>query len=110
MGDGIIDKADYLEFRNSFNRVIEDKQTALRHIRAKMREASITGTTERNWITLFKQYENIEELNRRVLITLVDKILIYENHAIEICFKYRDEYERGLAYSLNYSGELLVAG
>lgn len=107
---GIIDKADYLDFRNSFNRVIEEKQTALRRVRTEMREASVTGTTERNWITLFKQYENIEELNRRVLIALVDKILIYENHAIEICFKYRDEYERALAYTLNYSDKLLAAG
>ena len=110
LSDGVIDKADYLEFRNSFNRVIEDKQAALRRIRTEMQEALVTGTTERNWITLFKQYENIEELNRRVLIALVDKILIYENHAIEICFQYRDEYERALAYTLNYSDKLLAAG
>lgn len=110
LSDGIIDKADYYDFRDSFNRVIEDKQTALRRVRTEMREASVTGTTERNWITLFKQYENIEELNRRVLIALVDKILIYENHVIEICFKYRDEYEHALAYALNYSDKLLAAG
>ena len=43
---------------------------------------------------LFKQYENVEELNRRVLMSLVDRILIHENHAIEIVFKYRDEYQQ----------------
>lgn len=67
------------------------------------------GTTERNWVMLFKQYENVEELNRRVLMSLVDRILIHENHAIEIVFKYRDEYQQTLEYILGYADELDIA-
>ena len=67
-----------------------------------MKQTVTTGTTERNWVTLFKQYENIEELNRRVLMSLVDRILIYENHVIEIVFKYKDEYQQTLEYVLSY--------
>lgn len=52
---------------------------------------------------MFRQYENIDELNRRVLMALVDKILIHENHVIEIIFKYRDEYERALSYAAEYT-------
>ena len=55
------------------------------------------------------EYENIDELNRRVLMALVDRILIYENHTIEIVFKYRDEYQQTLEYVLGYSGELDIA-
>ena len=69
-----------------------------------------TGTSERNWVTLFKQYENIDELNRRLLMALVDRILIYEDHAIEIVFKYKDEYQQTLEYVLGYADELAVAG
>ena len=74
-----------------------------------MKQTVATGTTERNWVTLFKQYENIDELNRRVLMALVDRILIYENHTIEIVFKYRDEYQQTLEYVLGYSEELDIA-
>ena len=74
-----------------------------------MKQTVATGTTERNWVTLFKQYENIEELNRRVLMSLVDRILIYENHVIEIVFKYKDEYQQTLEYVLSYSDELAIA-
>ena len=70
-----------------------------------MKQTVTTGTTERNWVTLFKQYENIEELNRRVLMSLVDRILIYENHVIEIVFK----YQQTLEYVLSYSDELAIA-
>ena len=89
LSDGIIDKSEYFEFRNSYTKIIEEKQEALLRVKKEMKQSVTTGATERNWVTLFKQYENIEELNRRVLMALVDRILIYENHAIEIVFKYK---------------------
>ena len=109
LSDGIIDKAEYFEFRNSYSKIIDDKQEALLRVRKEMKQTVTTGTTERNWVTLFKQYENIEELNRRVLMSLVDRILIYENHVIEIIFKYKDEYQQTLEYVLSYSDELAIA-
>ena len=106
---GVIDKSEYFEFRNSYTKTIEDKQEALLRVKKEMKQTVTTGTTERNWVTLFKQYENVEELNRRVLMSLVDRILIHENHAIEIVFKYRDEYQQTLEYVLGYADELDIA-
>lgn len=100
----------YFEFRNSYTKIIEEKQEALLRVKKEMKQSVTTGATERNWVTLFKQYENIEELNRRVLMALVDRILIYEDHAIEIVFKYKDEYQQTLEYVLGYADELAVAG
>ena len=110
LSDGIIDKSEYFEFRNSYTKIIEEKQEALLRVRKEMKQSVTTGATERNWVTLFKQYENIEELNRRVLMALVDRILIYEDHAIEIVFKYKDEYQQTLEYVLGYADELAIAG
>ena len=106
---GVIDKSEYFEFRNSYTKIIEDKQDALLRVKKEMKQTVTTGTTERNWVTLFKQYENVEELNRRVLMSLVDRILIHENHAIEIVFKYRDEYQQTIEYVLGYADELDIA-
>ena len=106
---GVIDKSEYFEFRNSYTKIIEGKQDALLRVKKEMKQTVTTGTTERNWVTLFKQYENVEELNRRVLMSLVDRILIHENHAIEIVFKYRDEYQQTLEYILGYADELDIA-
>ena len=110
LSDGIIDKSEYFDFRNSYTRIIEEKQEALLRVKKEMKQTVTTGTTERNWVTLFKQHENIEELNRRVLMALVDRIIIHENHAIEIVFKYKDEYQQTLEYVLGYSEELAIAG
>ena len=106
---GVIDKSEYFEFRSSYTKIIEDKQEALLRVKKEMKQTVTTGTTERNWVALFKQYENVEELNRRVLMSLVDRILIHENHAIEIVFKYKDEYQQTLEYVLGYADELDIA-
>ena len=41
-----------------------------------------------------------------MLVALVDRILIYENKAIEIQFKYRDEYAYGLEYAQGFTQEI----
>ncbi len=107
-GEGLIFYGSTIvPFKDDFPK--DTKQEALLRVRKEMKHTVTTGTTERNWVTLFKQYENIEELNRRVLMALVDRILIHENHTIEIIFKYRDEYQQTLEYVLGYADELAIA-
>lgn len=104
--DGVIDKSEYTDFRNRYTQIIEDKQAAVRRLNKELQDVSLTGISEKNWVILFRQYENITELNRRVLMSLVDKIFIYENHAIEIVFKYKDEFEKAMEYVLGYQDML----
>ena len=54
---GVIDKSEYFEFRSSYTKIIEGKQDALLRVKKEMKQTVTTGTTERNWVTLFKQYE-----------------------------------------------------
>lgn len=46
------------------------------------------------WISLFKQKQNIKELDKDVLEELIDTIYIHENNKITVKFKYEDEYKR----------------
>ena len=92
--DGVITKKEYTSFRNQYTARLEEKEAALEHIRREKRDASASGGDERAWVTLFKQYENVNELTRRVLMALVDKIYVYEGHKIEVSFKYGDEFRR----------------
>jgi len=91
---GILDKQEYAEFREQYKNQIEEKEAALERLQREKKDALVSGKSEKIWVTLFRQYENIEELNRRILMALVDKILVYEGHALEVVFRYRDEYNR----------------
>ena len=92
--DGVITKEEYSSFRNQYTTRLEEKEAALERTRREKKDASVSGGDERTWVTLFQQYENINELTRRALMALVDKIYIYEGHKVEVSFKYGDEYRR----------------
>ena len=99
----------YSEFRESYTKAIAQKKEALSRVRREYKDTLANGITERNWVTLFREYENIDELNRRVLMALVDKIVIHENHVIEILYKYRDEYKHAKEYADSFDDERSAA-
>ena len=98
MAGGMIDKAEYADFKALYDGQIEEKAAALDRMSRDRKDALLTGEAERTWVTLFKQYENIEEVTRRALMALVDKIYIYEGHSVELSFRYGDEYRRAMDY------------
>ncbi|MCR5233627.1 MAG: recombinase family protein [Lachnospiraceae bacterium] len=106
LSDGIITKKEYTDFRSQYTAMLEDKSASLDRVKRERKDAEITGDTERAWVTLFKQYENIGELTRRALMAMVDKVLIYEEHGVEVSFRYCDEYLRARDF-ISKNAELL---
>ena len=45
------------------------------------------------WIDRFREYRNLTELTRYTVVTLIDRILIYRDHRIEIQFRWQDEFQ-----------------
>ena len=97
--DGIINKQEYLDFRENYRNLIAEKQDVVKRLKREQQDASLIGSGNRAWVQLFAQYENIQELDRRVLAALVDRILIYEDKRVEIVFKYRDEFAHAMVSS-----------
>lgn len=93
---GVIDKKEYAEFREQYALRIEEKTAALERVRRESKDASVSEQAEKAWVALFRENENIKELSRRVLMALVDKIIIYEGHVVEVLFQYGDEYQRAV--------------
>ena len=86
-----------------------DSAEALRRLEREQRDAAAMGSQNRAWVQAFAQYENVQELDRRLLMALVDKIFIYEDKRVEIAFRYRDEFARAMEVAKNYQGKPLPA-
>ncbi|MDD4496006.1 MAG: DUF4368 domain-containing protein, partial [Eubacteriales bacterium] len=50
------------------------------------------GGKNRIWMDEFKRYENISELDRAVVVSLVERILIYDDNRVEIVYRWHDEF------------------
>ena len=42
----------------------------------------------------FREHPQIEELNHRLLVSLIDRILIYEDKTVDIVYRYTDEMQK----------------
>ena len=96
--DGVIDKSEYTDFRNRYTESIHEKEAAVERVKKESHDASLCGTASKVWVSLFKEHEGINELNRRVLMALVDKIFIGKDKRINIRFRYADEYAGAAEY------------
>lgn len=93
IASGVIDKKEYSEFKEQYSRMIDEKNAVLERVRKESKYSALNHDAERVWIALFREYQNIDSLNRRALMALIDKIYIHENHALEVSFRYGDEYK-----------------
>lgn len=58
------------------------------------KEQCINGNSANQlWIKMFAAHKNVETLDRKLLLTLVDKIIVHSGRKIEIRFCYQDEFQ-----------------
>ncbi len=98
MADGVISKEEYLEFRAGYDRKITARQHSLRQIQEERAQAVRDSEEEIPWIQMFRQYENITELHRTVLVNLIERIVIYDAQHIDVTFRYQDKFKAALEY------------
>lgn len=96
LSDGLMDKSEYLELKASYDRKIADAQESERKLKEELENLLQNRGGSSVWIERFKEHRNITELTRRIAVTLIDRIYVYEDSRIDICFKYQYDYDRAL--------------
>lgn len=100
MADGVISREEYKEFHAGYDRRIADRQRQLGKLKDERSQAMENSSGNIEWIEQFKKYRHLTELDRECIVHLIEKILIYDGKRIEACFRYRDELENALQYTL----------
>ena len=105
MTSGIVDKEEYLEFNRTFTQKIEAAQTSQMEARRQMELLLNIEVSQLPWIEMFKKYMNLQELNRRVLVELVEKIIVIDKTQIVIRFRFQEQIDSVLAYCDECEGD-----
>lgn len=50
------------------------------------------GGGHREWMAQFRKHLNITELERSIVVALIDRILIYRDNRVEVRFRFADEF------------------
>ena len=90
---GIISIKEYEQFKNNFARKSAEIEETIRKLQLEIETVFEEGLFADEWIDTFTKTGNITSLDRSIVLSLVEKITVYEENRIEITFKYQDEYE-----------------
>ena len=95
---GEISETEYRRMRDRYSGEMSQMEAAIENIKEELKSLGDGVTTENPLFKEFLQYRNITELNRSVLVSLIDVIYVYENNEITIKFQFEDELLRVMEF------------
>jgi DNA invertase Pin-like site-specific DNA recombinase len=101
MLDGVITEDEYKMFRDDFRRQIDNAERNIANLQGEI-ERLADDSKIRILIEHFKNHGNITELNRRIVVGFINSIIVHDNKALEVNFR----YETGLEILPNYTENL----
>lgn len=96
--DGVVSREDYHTFGKRFDQKITEAENAVFALEKEIDLLAAGQSDGQEWIGYFKRHGNIDGLNRKLLVHLIDRIYIYEDKRIRILFKFQHEYDRTAAF------------
>lgn len=89
--DELIDRDEYEKMRKKYTQMIEEAQLVLDLWRKERQEACSDTNRDDSWIAQFSKFNGLKELTREAVVTLIDRIEIFEDKQIRVVFNYRNE-------------------
>lgn len=95
---GLLDRSEYESLKKELAERIAEAAAAIEKLNKEKREILDGVSKQQSWIEQFRQYENVTELTRPMVIHLIERINIFEDSNIEIVFRHRNQIEEILRF------------
>jgi len=94
---GVMNQDAYLRRSVKFEEQEAQLNEAVANLEEEQRRTALAVTSENRLFSNFLKYKNIQQLDRSLLVELVDTIYVHEDKNITIVFQLAEELERVLA-------------
>ncbi|NBI69274.1 recombinase [Pseudoflavonifractor sp. 60] len=91
LADGIIDRVEYTRLKESFSQRAAEVEKQMDALQERI-EVMKTSTADTSWTDNFKRYCNLTELDRTAVVSMIDRIMVYEGNTVEIVYRRQDEF------------------
>ncbi|GHV03310.1 resolvase [Clostridia bacterium] len=95
---GDITREEYRRMKDKFDAQMEQLTSAIAKLGEEQHGLDKGVTSDRTVFSEFRKYRNVSQLDRNILIELIDTIYIHERNEITVKFRYADELERILEF------------
>ena len=95
---GILTRDEFISMKAEFASRIAEAQKVIEQLTRSKSEIQHGLSKQQSWLAQFKEYKNISEVTRSVLVSLVERINVYENSEIEVVFRHKDQFADIIAF------------
>jgi len=92
--EGMIGQDEYFLFKKSYAAKIAEAEASIAAIEDERKQTVGRNRERLAWIDVYKAYQNITEISRKLVVDLIEQIRIFEGGRIEIKWRYYDEYQK----------------
>lgn len=89
---GILTREEFLTLKEEFSMRIEEAGQVIEQLNSSKSEIQDGLSRQQSWLSQFKEYQNITDISRRLIVSLVERINVYEGAEIEVVFRQRDQF------------------
>lgn len=93
LSDGIIDKKEYMSLKQNYTEKNSEIEKQLLKLQVVLEDIHAHGSASLGWMNDFREHQNITALDRETVVSLIERIIVFEDHRVEIIFRWHDEYE-----------------
>ena len=89
----MITREEYIIFKEEFDKNIQEAKDAIARLVGNKNQISSGLTEQQSWLAQFREYENIQELNRRVVVNFIERIEITEDKQVHVILSNADQFQ-----------------
>lgn len=86
--EGLISKEEFLTYREDYLKKEELYTKQAEALEEKKKEGAVQDVFETPWLKRLLELKDIENLDREIIVEMIDQILVYENCKIKICYNF----------------------
>ena len=92
LNEGILTREEFLSMKEDVSQRIEAARQAIAQLTEDKNNIAHGMDEQQGWLAQFRKYENITEINRMVVVNLIERVNVYEGAEIEVVFRQRDQF------------------
>lgn len=93
LADGIIDQREYQELKRTYSRQRAEAEEQAEAIQLEMNQELTNLSVGCGWMEQFRKHQNIETLDRTIIVSLIERIMVFRNHRVEIVYRWHNEFQ-----------------
>ena len=91
LNDGIIEEKEYQDLKSTYLRQRDEAEAQIDRLRQEMgREMELPN---HSWMEQFRRHRNITALERRLVVSLIERVMIYRDRRVEMVYRWQDEFQ-----------------